>query len=297
VNRPRYYSVKGDTLSNPICSAPQCDKPAHDGFVCSSCVATLRRDLNAVPDLLADLDITISKQDRLSDSEKCASSERPLPLRLEPMEAKRDLGQTLATWTQHVVTRLGVLPPCDIPVVAPHVNRRGALIEQRTDRQVVALAAWMVGHLGDVLIDPEAGSLADEIGYAVITAQRAVDKPLQLVYAGPCDECTTDLYAHPRKAEVACRGCDAVYDIASRREWLLEQAEGQLLTATEMSRALPGLLQQPLTASMIRNYASRGRLTRHPALPGRPNEPVYRVGEVLDLLASIRRENGRSKAS
>ena len=283
-------------MSHPVCLAPQCDNPPHDGFLCSSCVATLRRDLSAVPYLLADLDITISKQDRLSDSEKRASSERPLPLRLEPMEAKRDLAETLANWVQHVVTQHNAVPPHDIPAVAPYVNKRGALVEQRTNRQVLALAAWMVGHLGDVLIDPEAGNLADEIGYAVITAQRAVDKPLQLVYAGPCDECTTDLYAHPRKAEVACRGCDAVYDITSRRQWLLGQAEDQLLTATEMSRALPGLLQKPLTAAMIRGLAFRGRLTQHPPLPNRPKDPVYRVGDVIDLVTSLEEESGRPKA-
>ena len=283
-------------MSHPVCLAPQCDNPPHDGFLCSSCVATLRRDLSAVPYLLADLDITISKQDLLSDSEKRASSERPLPLRLGPMEAKRDLAETLANWVQHLVAQHHAVPPYDILVVAPHVNKRGALVEQRSDRQVLALAAWMVGHINYVQIDPEAGNLADEIGYAVITAQRAVDKPLQLVYAGPCDECTTDLYAHPRKAEVECRGCAAVYDIAARRGWLLEQAEGQLLTATEMSRALPGLLQKPLTASMIRGLAHRGRLTQHPADPRRPREPLYRVGQVIDVLTSMEEESGRLKA-
>ena len=265
--------------SSPICLAPKCDRPPHDGFLCTSCVATLRRDLKAIPDLLADLEITISKQDRLQDAEKRPTDERPLPLRLGPMEARRDLADTLYSWAAHVARRRG----CTLTAheITPS-----------------SVSVFLLNYCGDIQDDPLAGQCADEIGYTVITAQRAVDKPLQHVYAGPCDQCTTDLYAHPRAKEVACRNtdCDAVYDITSRREWLLEQAEDQLLTATEMSRALPGLLQKPLTAAMIRGLAFRGRLTQHPPLPNRPKDPVYRVGDVLDILTSMEEESGRQQA-
>jgi hypothetical protein len=263
------------------CSAPQCDRPAHDGHLCVNCLATLRRDLKAIPELLTDLEITISKQDKLTDSEKRASSERPLPLRLGPMEAKRDLADTLRFWSYYLTRKTGY-SWLQMPGVNPGLY-----------------AAYLTDSLTDIQVDPQAGSLADEIGYAVVTAQRAVDKPLQHVYAGPCDKCTTDLYAHPRAKEAACRNvdCDAVYDIEARRTWLLEQAEGQLLTATEMSRALPGLLQKPLTAATIRGLAHRGRLTQHPADPRRPRDPLYRVGEVIDLLTSIEEESARQKAS
>ena len=268
-------------MSHPVCLAPQCDNPPHDGFLCTSCVATLRRDLKAIPDLLADLEITISKQDRLQDAEKRPTDERPLPLRLGPMEAKRDLTDTLVKWAADVA---------ETTRCAPWVDFVNGGTEQ--------LAAYIFDNLGTITSHPTVGDCADEIGYAVITAQRAVDKPLQHQFVGPCDKCGADLYAHPKAATVTCRNtpCEAEYKISERREWLLEQAEDQLLTATEMSRALPDLLQQPLTASMIRNYASRGRLTQHPALPARPNEPVYRVGDVLDLLATIREEGGRPKA-
>lgn len=134
----------------------------------------------------------------------------------------------------------------------------------------------------------------------MVTGYRAVDKPLQHTFLGPCDQCGEDLYAHPKARGVVCRNseCEAEYDIGYRREWLLRQAEGQLLTATEMSWALPELLQRKLTASTIRNYAHRGRLTQHPPHPHRPREPLYLVREVLDLLAELagERERGRPKA-
>lgn len=74
----------------------------------------------------------------------------------------------------------------------------------------------------------------------------------------------------------------------------------QLLTATEMSRALPGLLprdpngrQPALTAAMIRGYAHRGRLAKHPPHPSRPHEPLYLV---INLLNALHREDDLAHA-
>ncbi|MCW2902216.1 MAG: hypothetical protein JWO67_4481, partial [Streptosporangiaceae bacterium] len=149
------------------------------------------------------------------------------------MEARRDLHATLAAWAQHIAGRFDGLP-------------EGVVWTE------LRLAAYLYGHLGAILTDPNAGQLADEIGNAAFTAQRAIDKPVQRVYAGPCDDCGQDLYAHPSKAEVECRNpdCGRIYDITARRVWLLGKAEDQLLTATALSRALVGLISQRLTSSM-----------------------------------------------
>lgn len=257
-------------MTTPICASPTCDRPPHDGHLCQSCINTLRRDLEAIPDLLADIMVTISRQDRLSDSDGRGSSEKPLPLRLGPMEAKRDLADTITAWSDHVAARRDT-------------NLTGQTTLQRAD--------WLTLYLGEVQDDPRAGDLADEIGFAVITAQRAVDKPLQPRYVGPCDKCGADLYAHPRAKAVDCPNvpeCETSYNVDDRREWLLEQAKDQLLTATELSRALPGLLQVPLNAATIRSWAHRGKLTQHPPLPDRPKEPVYRVGDAIALVHELR---------
>jgi hypothetical protein len=173
-------------------------------------------------------------------------------------------------WAIHVAARRDIDPPAhDAQQAADLLNR----------------------YTGEIQDDPRAGDLADEIGYAVVIAQRAVDKPLQHAYVGPCDECGADLYTHPRAREVTCGNnpCEATYDVAERRAWLLGKAEDQLLTATEMSRALPGLVQQPLTAATVRGWARHGRITAHPPLPKRPNDPVYRVGDAINLLNAIQR--------
>jgi hypothetical protein len=183
------------------------------------------------------------------------------------MEARRDLNTTLASWAMHIAGRLEGL------------SKDIIWTELR-------LANYLLDNLNTILTDPAAGVIADEIGYARHVAQRTIDKPTPRVYAGPCEDCGKDLYAHPSAAEVECKtpDCGAQYPIEARRRWLLGKAEDQLLTAAEMSRALPRLLGKPLTSAMLRGYAHRGRLTQHPPLPRRPREPLYRVGDVLDLI-------------
>jgi len=267
--------------ATPICAAPKCDHPAHNGFLCTTCRNTLTADLRAVPDLLGDLEVTISRQDHIGSDETRhgGSDEHPLPLRIGPMEARRDLHATLISWAWHIATR------------------NGATVTT-TWFEPANLARYLAARIYAVDSDPLAGACADEIGYAVVLSRRTVDKPLQHRFAGPCDDCGTDLYALPKADDITCRGCAATYQVDARRDWLLDQAEDRLLTATEMSRALPGLLPPDrqgrpamLTAAMIRGWAHRGRITQHPAHPARPNEPLYVVGDVLNLFDELHRED------
>lgn len=224
--------------------------------------------------MLVDLEVTICRQDRLSDPQPRSDGERPLPLRIGPMEARRDLVHTLEIWSKHVAGRAGIPAPAS------------------------DFAGFLTSYLPTITTDPDAGQLADEVGYCVVMCTRAVDKPLQMTFVGPCDLCGCDLFSHPRSLIVACRqvDCTAEYKVAERREWLLLQARDQLLSAAEISRALPGLLPQQtkLTSSMIRGWCHHGRISQRPPHPARPREPRYVVGEILDILAEIHvKEVGR----
>lgn len=249
-----------------LCTAPACQLPALNGFLCRNCTDVLTRDLKAIPWLLEELEVTLSRQDRLSEGSDRSSDEQPLPLNMRAVEVRIDLNAVLAAWALHTAGRFDGL-----------------------DRTVVwtelRLAQYLLAHVGDLLTDPAAGQCADEISDIRRRAQRAIDKPVQQVFAGPCDLCARDLYAHPSKAEVKCKNpeCEAIYPIEARRRWLLGKAEDQLLPATEMSRALSGLLQKPITGSMLRGYAHRGRITAHPPIK-KDGPALYRVGEVRDIL-------------
>ncbi|MEU8104391.1 hypothetical protein AB0C18_11790 [Nonomuraea muscovyensis] len=61
----------------------------------------------------------------------------------------------------------------------------------------------------------------------------------------------------------------------------MEQVADQLGTATEIARALHGLCANP-TPAMIRGYAHRGHMVNRGH--DKTGRPLYRVGDVLDLL-------------
>lgn len=262
--------------TTPICSAPRCGRPSPHGYLCPDCRRTLVNDLEALPSILDDLETTVCRQDRFGDSSRRPGDERPLPFRVFALEARRDVCATVVQWGFHVWARTGRLAP------------------PRFWFKPEKVAGWLTTAISDVDSDPLAGTLADEIGWARVLGQRATDRPAELKYGGPCDECGSDLYAHADAPEVECRACNAAYRLETRRTWLLQQAEAHLLTATEMSRALPGLLpkdkrgeQPPLTAAMIRSWAHRGRIMQHPPHPRKPNDPLYRVGDVRQLTIEL----------
>jgi hypothetical protein len=99
------------------------------------------------------------------------------------------------------------------------------------------------------------------------------------------------LYARLDAAHVVCR--DVAHEealswpVGERRAWLLKSAEDVLATTTEISRALTRY-QQPVTPSAIRGYVGRKRLGARGsrAVAGRKDPvPLYRLGDVLDILA------------
>jgi hypothetical protein len=258
-------------MATPTCAVQNCNYPSPDGRICWTCTTHLRKDLTAALELADELAITITKQDRISDGGRRARGTIPLPYRPDAAEVAWVYQRTLASWVRILDST-----------------------QARYATSTAALAEWLTARLDVIRRDPLAGELVDEIAYATCRAFIAIDRPPTLAYLGPCS-CSPDargrpveIYARPNAVEATCRGCNETYTVADRREWLLKRAEDQLLTAAECSRALPNLLQRPLTAAMVRGYARRGRLTPRPAHPLDPrHDPRYRVGDVLDVLSRI----------
>jgi hypothetical protein len=264
-------------VTGTLCTAPHCSFPAHNGFLCRNCTDTLKGDLTAIPWLLEDLEVTITRQDRLSDPSGRSGDEHPLPIRINAMEARRDLGATLAAWAMHIAGRLDGL-------------------DRDTIWTELRLANYLLDHVGTILTDPAAGQIADEIGNAKGLAMRTIDKPQPRVFVGPCEDCDKDLYARPSAAEVECKtpDCGAIYPIEARRRWLLGKAEDHLLTAPEMSRALPNLLGRSVGLDELKGLLRRRRdqITQHPPIKLK-GPPLYRVGDIAAMFHEIAEEEAR----
>lgn len=273
----------------PLC---HCGAPARDAVLCVSCAYKLDdavQQISRYQGLGYDLDVALSRQARINRRPgrlKPEDREERGAVTLQPQSLLHD---PQASDAAADVRRL-------LRILAVDVIAHETRDTPPADQTVTGLASWIrprVGWLRHHYRAPEYLEMALE---AARIARRAVDRPAELLYAGPCDQCGEDLYAHPAAAYVECAACDLVYTVADRRAWLLRSAEDVLATTTEIARAISAY-GQPLTGEAIRGYVHRGMLIPHGnRIVGRKTVPLYRLGDVLDLLAARAAKEGKATA-
>lgn len=262
----------------------KCHQP--DGLMlCNNCTTALRIELGDVPALLADLDITRSRQDQLVAryGNGPSGSENPLPYKTHVAEVVWVLHHTLYSW---VTTLAGAQPLCSsIPMGAPTSG---------------ALSRHLLSQIHHIRVRVDAGQLADEITSAVHQARHAIDRPNdKRAFLGPCGAqlpdatyCAQEVYGVPGKQTTTCPACGAVHNVTERQKWLLDIAQDRLGTSTEIA----GFLRTAgvaCTPSMIRNYVARGRLNPAPDT----DPPLYRMRDVLTAIQDRYRHKPRRNAS
>lgn len=247
----------------PNGGCPGCGARVADNALCGACTTRFSGDLEAVPYLAAELETLRAKLDRLGErSTGAGSAEIPLGFRPAAVEVADVLHVTLAVWARHVAQAQG-LPLYDVP--AEHPAR---------------LAAWLYGWREAVRHLVAVGQLTDEIGYAVRTARRTIDRPADRIYLGPCDDCEEDLYTGLKAEQVVCE-CGRPYRVEDRRAWLLRGLREHLATASEIAAGIGDLYGQPINRGTIHQWHHRNRLHEHGTT--REGWPLFKVGDVLNL--------------
>lgn len=256
-----------------LCTAPVPDL-AH---VCTRCARGLALDLAAVPGLVAELDVALSKQARMGSGVGGRSAEVPLPFDATASAVGGDLAAVLASWAALVVERRGV--PAPPPSSA-------------------ACARWLAGHVEWLRHHEAGGDAVTEIRGAVRAVRRVIDRPEGRVYAGPCSTCSAPLYARPGAAEVACRACatddaELVYDVQERRQWMLGRINDLLMYSTAAGAALRAVGVQ-VADSTIRYLAQQQRIQPHGH--DERGRIVYRLGDIIEeLVKSTNAKKGTAK--
>ncbi len=228
-------------MSNEPCAVEWCDRPVGDGYVCQSCANRLERALGDVPALWEELDVVLTRQARYADPEG-RGNDPALMFNTVASEIGWVLRNTLSTWCRVIAEERGrVLPAADNPG---------------------AVAGWLLEHVGWLRHHRAGAEAVEEITSAVNTVRKAVDRPVERIYAGPCADCGGDMYGKPDAAAVACRPCGLEYDIAEMLAWMRAQVYGRLVTAREGAMLLArfGL---PVAQKTIDKWQERKRLTIH----------------------------------
>lgn len=236
-----------------------CGAAVTDAALCAACTREVADALARVGWLTGELDVLLARQSAtgVSNGGGSGMAVAPLPYDLRASQSASRLHDVLVRWA-------GALPLSDVvPPGSP------------------ALAALIAASLAELRQLPDADRAHRELTRAVERAERTIDLPPERWFAGPCPDCGQDAYALPAAAVVSC-GCGWEADAAERRRWLLQEAEDTLANATLIAQALSGL-GQPVTGSMIRGYAFRGRLVAHGT--DRLGRPLYRIGDLLDILS------------
>lgn len=257
-----------------VCGAPTGD----DGRLCVTHTDQLRRDLGGIPDLAAELDVTITRQNRGRPQPGGRSAERPLPYNVHTSGVRVDLETTVNAWALDV-SRMGEDPRDPLRVHAAH--------------DLPAVAAWLVRNLPTLRKHPEAAQAFDELTHAVSAGWRAVDIARDRIVLGACRgealdedgeptgaECEQVVYGDPASDTATCRGCGSVHVIAERREWMLGAVGEHLATSGQLS-TLIAHLGRAVGRSTIRGWAAAGKLEARAW--DRNDRAMYRVADVVAL--------------
>ncbi|MDG3013568.1 hypothetical protein [Speluncibacter jeojiensis] len=259
----------------------RCDRTTDDTFLCWECVRGLRGQLRTIPWLVAQLQLSITRQSKLSANRVGGrSDETPVPFDERASDALDHLHTTLVRWVRDLTESRG----------ATYTGADGT----------PALGMWLAHNVVTVMHSEDAGLLCSEVDTAVQHAGRAIDQPDPPIYRGPCptvtgdgyrnlaDRCGADLYGARGTDFVRCHRCGCQHDVRKLEQRMLAEMDDRLMTGAEIRRVMREL-GEPVPESTFfhwrktsriqaRGWMHDGRITDH--FLHRNDPPVFRLGDV-----------------
>lgn len=297
-----------DDDADLLCTGPRCPErlsptDAHK-HLCWRCQAKLGRELASLieqktsmsgarlPTLVDELRFTARKQACMGDVNTGGGThtdEQPLLINESASEALDTLRIALVGWVRGIYRHA-------MPHRAPlclWINTADGARQlmtgfregpQTARASIEALVRWLIKRMTWVVEHPKVGELLRLVTLTVARFWRLIDQPIDRWFAGGCSEenCDGEVYAQPGGTVARCLVCRASYDVAARRTTLLTAAERLQLTAAELSRALPGLMQRPLSPETVRTWCRAGKLSPT-SYTEKEGWPKFLAGDVITL--------------
>lgn len=287
-----------------------CAAEVHAGTnLCRDCVHTLDKSLANIATYYDDLDTLRQKRTRYGGASTKGSIGKAQPLPLDGRftdptgqgsQVAWDTKNTITTWTRICLDEWPPIPgqACLGPCLHVTCHTIKARVHPRDT--VASCCRYLARNRVAIAGKDWAGEILDELLDLEHRLSNIVDRPKDAWYAGVCGydtetdvgvvTCTRELYAEPGAVFVRCQDCGSTYDVEARRKALLAEAEDREVTARTLARVVTTLGASGSGEAAIENrittWVARGRLKPggKRVIDGRPR-PVYRVGDVLDLLA------------
>lgn len=239
-----------------------------DAYACDDCADRAARKLGEVVWLDAELETTITKQ-RAAASGGTPSAEKALIFHVAA-SAKRDALRHALVMAVRFCAEEGVRHQCPDDDLPPDT--------------IIAMSRWLLWRIDGLALNDMGPEFLADIVNAVTACKRIIDCPPERRYAGPCPECSRDLYHRPDAIDVKCVYCGESWDITEVQTWIRERLKehlaDRLVTAHEGSTLLSRYgLEVPVDT--IKKWNQRGRVSEvaHDAKGKR----LYRFDDLLTL--------------
>lgn len=310
----------------------RCGKPTSGAFLCDRCIKTFEVAIANVSAYHADLETLRTKQTRYGGvaTRGSVGKERPLGVDMRFVrysdarkrggdqvpgiegagsEADHDTRNTVHAWARTIMEEQPELVGPYCRNLCLHVSC-AAVFRRRHPRDTVqSMCAYLLRQMRFITRERWAEDMLGEFLNLETRLKRLVDRPADRWYAGKCsaltddgEECDAELYALAEQGQIVCRKCDEKHDVATRREFLLREAQDILVTATEAAGALLAWTDydgsEEKLVDRIRKWDEREKLDPrgHVNVNGR-DRALYRLGDVQTLMIQhARREQERLAA-
>lgn len=255
------------------CGIPGCDEPTHERRICADHVTKLVRWLAELPARMRELDITLSRQSRMTvnPTSNRHAVQRPLPYDPRASEARTEAFAILYRLMRTLLADAETPPTL----------------------RTVEVAQWLRAHTANLLGWDRAISAYLDIHRVVLIVDRVTDRPPVVLYAGRCgwQGCDIALYAQPGQLLVECPVCRTRHDVTRRRTLMRSHIDGMLLTLPEIVR-FAGYFEgfdRKRAWRLLDAWRRRGRITPR-VVKGRD---VYPFGATLGMLLAAERRPTR----
>jgi len=213
-------------------------------WLCTDCCAAIETMLAAVPALVDQLEVAISKQAKIGGGGKAGkgSIHERSPINFGALAVRDALMVELALWGDDINVIRRHVQAADIASgIGKAVKNAYRAIDRMADRKYLGKCNHKLGGLN----------------------------------------CPEELWVRPNAKDIRCKSCQYEHNVANRRLDMLEMAEDMLVTAKEASTYLGEIGGIKVTESSIRGYLHRGvRLSYRAPLEAKR----FRLGDLLAVV-------------
>lgn len=263
-----------------------CTKPSQTA-ACDPCTDGLLGLLSLLPWLASQLEVSYSRQSKLGTTgRRPPGAEQPLGYGPGAKAAYDRLRNELVGWVREVR------------------DATGEFMSHRADwpdDTILAMTLWLMQRRHTIQRHPAVDELRRAVEHTVEAGlERINPEPDEPTY-GICEAdteygpCPGYLYGEHDATWVRCARCGAQHQTAARREWMRHRMSVFYFRAATLARLLPRMVERPVSASNIRNWAAEGR-------PIRTSEDAdgfrtYHCGDVIAVAATTPKRQREGSAA